>query len=205
MRTIIIDEADALFGQITNIFDSPTRTIIGMVNDLGIGADLQTIINAFNDLENKYDELLERINILEEKLKNFDGDKALVRINQVVMVDASVSDMTAFMGYGAWELYGRGRFPFCAGTILDENGKAKTIQVGETGGEAFVALKGENNGPHSHPLNLKTSIVGRKNIEFFPLFPEPGDNKMTTGESGEGKPHNNMPPFIAMQFWKRVG
>lgn len=210
MRTVIIDEADAMFGQITNIYNSPTRTIIGMVNDLGIGADLQLILNKFNDLIESNEDLAERVNILEEKFKDFDPAKALVKLNQVIAVDASISDMNEFMGYGSWELFGRGRFLLAAGTIKDENGKNKTIQVGEIGGEAFVALKGENNGPHTHDLIMDRVHVGSKNIKERPLFPRDateGEDTLTNEiqESGDGKPHNNMPPFIALQFWKRIG
>lgn len=81
--------------------------------------------------------------------------------------------------------------------------------LGETGGAESVALTAEQNGPHEHTFlrpqwfrndgtEHTTSIYGITS----------GTVKIHEGETetaGEGKPHNNMPPYVTRIYWERVG
>ena len=83
-------------------------------------------------------------------------------------------------------------------------GAGDTYAAGSTGGEAEVALTAEQNGPHLHnfPISSDTTPAGYGGgmINSYNLYPY----KIGTESSGEGSPHNNMPPYLTVYMWKRV-
>lgn len=206
MRTILIDEVEASLGQTTQIFDTPNRTIIGMVGDYGLGFEIQDLINGFLNLENRYQAAINRLNIVEEKINSFDGDKALVKVGQLVEIDASVSDMTAFMGYGSWELFGRGRMTICSGTIK-ENDTNFSFQVGQTGGEVKHFLVVDELPEHDHDMNESShhDWIGNRNGVSRGDIPNTTQTGRRTGKTGGNQGHNNLSPYIVVQRWKRIG
>jgi hypothetical protein len=204
MRTILIDEVEASLGQSTRIFDTPNRTIIGMVGDHGLGVELQDFINAFRELEERYQGAINRLNILEEKLENVDGSKALVKVGQIVEIDASISDMSEFMGYGSWELFGRGRMTICSGSII-ENGVTHNFNVSQIGGEVLHILSIQEMPAHSHKGYV---VLASRSWKYGPSKSEGEGSVVKNGNTentGDGQAHNNMPPYIVIQRWKRVG
>lgn len=79
--------------------------------------------------------------------------------------------------------------------------------VGEVGGAEKVALQAENNGPHTHLYsgylydgegkNGYIASTGGAGVEWK-------YNGWNTGADGEGKPHENMPPYQVFYFWQRT-
>lgn len=66
-----------------------------------------------------------------------------------------------------------------------------------TGGEAAVALTGVNNGPHSHQVrvgwnNINGTVISKAGTNYGDWF--------TTTESGSGTPHNNLQPYVTINF-----
>lgn len=206
MRTILVDEAEATIGQSTKIFNSPNRTIIGMVGDYGLGFEIQDLINGFRNLEDRYQAAINRLNIVEEKINSFDGEKALVKVGQIVEIDASVSDMAEFMGYGSWELFGRGRATICSGSIK-ENGVTYSFQVGQSGGEILHFLIIDEIPPHDHDMGESShhDWIGNRNGTSRDDIPNTTREGRRTGKTGGGKGHNNLSPYVVIQRWKRIG
>ena len=109
-----------------------------------------------------------------------------------------------YFGYGVWARYGDGRV-----TVGVVDGK---YAAGATGGEENVALTGVQNGPHSHSIGtvVEGSYVhigqwGWK-VTVEQISNEAGYDSygMVTEMDGEGMPHNNMPPYLAVYIWKRT-
>lgn len=83
-------------------------------------------------------------------------------------------------------------------------GAGDTYAAGSTGGEAEVALTGEQNGPHSHEYSISKDTTpsgyGGGTVLSNNLY----EYKQPTSSAGDGKPHNNMPPYLTVYMWKRV-
>lgn len=99
-----------------------------------------------------------------------------------------------------------GRAPFGIGPVPGTSNPALTIGVAGSGGEGQHALIGDENGPHTHkPFDANSS-------GFIVDVPAGGQGtnvgggleevNATTGSSGLGLPHNNMPPYWGAYFLK---
>lgn len=109
---------------------------------------------------------------------------------------STVATSPATLFGGTWESIG-GRFLLAANS---------TYPAGSTGGEAEVSLTDPaQNAPHKHSVGVcMDSFAGsvwalgdnvRESITYL-------DSYVT--ESGEGAPHNNMPPYLAVYMWQRI-
>ena len=89
-----------------------------------------------------------------------------------------------------------------------------TYEAGSTGGEATVALQVNNLPPHNHTEKLPPTwhfkfASGGTNGYVSDATEgayagTPYNSSHTTGTTGEGKAHNNMPPYLAVYVWKRT-
>lgn len=104
---------------------------------------------------------------------------------------------------GTWELIGSGR-------TLIQSGSGYAL--GATGGEASHTLTIAEMPIHSHSVaksNKNTDGVGLQAGQYTAYQSE---NNITPGwywysstfTDGGGQPHNNMPPYLAVNFWKRT-
>lgn len=93
-------------------------------------------------------------------------------------------------------------------------GASDTYPAGSTGGEAAVALTEENNGPHTHIFEKLVTGASDTNPEGNTVQRGHGTNgsnnvlrypdNFQLSTSGEGQPHNNIPPYYSMYIWRRV-
>lgn len=100
---------------------------------------------------------------------------------------------------GEWETI-EDKFLLGAGTHL----------VGETGGEETHLLTIDELPSHSH--QYKRHSLYRDDMEpttgkdAYGVSNKTLDERLGTTElSGENKPHNNMPPYLVVYIWKRIG
>lgn len=86
-----------------------------------------------------------------------------------------------------------------------------TYSAGDIGGESAVTLSEEQIASHTHCLhgwNIKvtpsnneadTQYVSSTPFDVYDnVIPQPIEN------AGGGQPHNNMPPYLAVNIWKRI-
>lgn len=86
--------------------------------------------------------------------------------------------------------------------------------AGTTGGEKEVMLGIENIPAHNHTEKLPPTwnfkyasggINGYVSDSTTGSYASvPYDSSYTTGSTGGGQPHNNMPPYLTVYMWKRV-
>lgn len=103
---------------------------------------------------------------------------------------------------GHWELYGKGRVTVC----VDKDNPSMN-EGGMTLGEAEVTLTVDEMPQHSHAqyVTAKTSATTGVRVDYN----EDGasgafEQGINTGNTGNGQPHNNMQPSIAVYRWIRV-
>lgn len=101
-------------------------------------------------------------------------------------------------GYGTWQEI-TGRFTF---------GRDASHEVGSTGGEEKHALTADENGPHTHAFTNKGGNVNIGSTWYatsnYGNGNAPDTNILGTQSSGQGAPHNNMPPYLAVYKWQRI-
>ena len=93
---------------------------------------------------------------------------------------------------GKWEKI-EGRFLFAS----DSNHK-----VGETGGEERHKLTIDEMPNHSHEFKTHVESIFASNKGYGEAHM--GNSTATTSSTGNSQPHNNMPPYLTANCWKRV-
>lgn len=76
---------------------------------------------------------------------------------------------------------------------------------GATGGESEVKLTIDQMPRHKHDIEMTSGGVGYQ-IERVPFGNQSvwGNSNLPIKPTGGDKPHNNMPPYLAVYIWKRV-
>lgn len=94
---------------------------------------------------------------------------------------------------GEWEQL-KDRFLLAAGD---------TYTAGVTGGEAEHTLTVDEIPPHTHQNKNSVRVVSGTTY-YVPGLTTSGYDVVTTGSTGGGKAHNNMPPYLTVYMWKRI-
>lgn len=79
-----------------------------------------------------------------------------------------------------------------------------TYKLGSTGGEATHTLTVSEMPSHDHGLN---HFHGSRNFQHggdFTSLIVNGDGGYNTLTTGGGQAHNNLPPYLAVNIWKRT-
>ena len=138
---------------------------------------------------NKVTELESEISALKSDLAN-----KLYPVGSIYM-SVNATNPAELFG-GTWERL-KDRFLLAAGDAY---------AAGSTGGEAQHTLTVNEMPSHTHITRLDWSNTKGWGIAAS----ESGDTNATvdsgtvTGAAGGGKPHNNMPPYLAVYMWKRI-
>lgn len=125
---------------------------------------------------------------------------------------------------GTWEAMDPGRVLVSAGTAST----GTVYNAGDKGGEENHKLTESENGPHSHSASCSTAgnhnhvvygsddnggSVGfdtqgnaymQSQIAYPSSYSGNHSHNITIGSSGNGAPHNNMPPFEVVYRWERT-
>lgn len=115
-------------------------------------------------------------------------------VGSIYMSTAATNPGTLFGG--KWEQV-KGRFLLAA----DE-----TYKAGSTGGEAAHKLTVDEMPAHNHKVINATGVVeqssNRSCLGASQRYST--DYSFSAANSGNDKPHNNMPPYLAVYMWKRT-
>ena len=136
------------------------------------------------------------LTLSETLLGNIFGAGGRYRVGDIVISENETSPAEAYGG--SWEQI-TDRFLVGAGG---------SYTLGSTGGEANVTLTVEQIPPHSHQMNYyNDESTPPSGSDWVPAARrstgynvEGGD----TDDTGGGQAHNNMPPYIAVNIWRRV-
>lgn len=112
-------------------------------------------------------------------------------IGSVYMSINSIEPSTLFGG--TWEQL-KDKFLLAAGD---------TYTAGDTGGEATHTLTVDEIPPHTHQNKNSVRVVNGS-AYYVPGLATSGYDVVTTGSTGGGQAHNNMPPYLAVYMWKRI-
>lgn len=127
-----------------------------------------------------------------------------------IFITMGTTNPSTFLG-GTWEAIGAGRCLIGSG-YYSEKGYEYRIDLGDTGGEKLHTLTVDE-----LPKNIGTiqsiSWVTESDSGAFTRTPlhmdrtaSPGTDMGTTSHtlSGGGQAHNNMPPYLVVNMWKRT-
>lgn len=95
---------------------------------------------------------------------------------------------------GTWEQI-KDRFLLACGS---------TYNAGATGGEATHTLTIAEMPSHNHTWGWRKSAASGNNAWDASGSDKTGTSSDIIGNTGGGKPHNNMPPYLAVYMWKRT-
>lgn len=118
---------------------------------------------------------------------------------------STVAKVQAHFG-GKWEVYGAGRV-----TVGVDTSQTEFNAAGKTGGEKASALTVPNLPPHDHPSGDRIMWTDQSGPGSRTDYSDnaylrtdyPGGYR--TGLTGEGQPHNNLQPYVAVYRYRRIG
>ena len=113
-------------------------------------------------------------------------------VGSIYMSVNNVSPSTLFGG--TWEQI-KDKFLLSAGD---------TYNAGDEGGEATHKLTIDEMPSHNHTWGWKSSAASGNNTWNSAGSDKTGSSSDIIGNTGGGKPHNNMPPYLAVYMWKRT-
>lgn len=162
--------------------------------------------------------LIERCNDLQKQINNIKIQKINLPIGFVVCLgskDPSGDENSHYaeievneMFGGTWERFAQGKMLLGSNYTGDESDSSKNyIHLETTGGEEKHTLTIDEIPAHSH--NIGTCKVG--GTGGILTISDPGtprdsdaDNIKQTKTVGGGQAHNNMPPYIVVDMWKKI-
>ena len=114
---------------------------------------------------------------------------------------------------GKWEPYERaaGRFPIATGQTTDATGASGNVfELGQEGGAYKHMLTPAEMPTHGHQHNerIKVSVTCQngdteKGCKGFDYNRSVSEAAETTG-TGDGRPHENMPPYVVLNFCRKT-
>jgi microcystin-dependent protein len=119
-------------------------------------------------------------------------------VGAIYMSAASTNPATLF-GFGTWEQI-QDRFLLAAGS---------SYSAGSTGGEATHTLTTNEMPSHNHTSHGISIATTGNSVNLALRSVELGNQHtgtavMRVNNTGGGKAHNNMPPYLAVYVWKRT-
>ena len=129
-----------------------------------------------------------------EALNNLMGIDERVLANVIVLTDQDCAvlgpDWRRYEGMG-------GRFPLGAGMTKDTRGEERTFTIGGRGGSYLHQLTVDEMPSHTHSYT-RTNWTHDTDVDDERRSPH--HVAAQTGATGGNQPHNNMPPYLVVNF-----
>lgn len=170
---------------ISNLADAPTLTSAELKAKFDKEAkDIKDYIN-----EEQNPEIERMIQAVSNSILN-----KTYPVGSIYMSVTNISPETLFGG--TWELL-RDRFLLGSGNNYD---------LGTTGGEAEHTLTVEELPPHNHLIKANAPASAQPYSTGSPRWPwqTQDSTNRATENTGGGEAHNNMPPYLVVNMWKRI-
>lgn len=135
-------------------------------------------------------QILDRIEKVEKKLENL--EKAILLTN--LPCDEIGKD---------WKRFTRmdGRFPIATGMGVDKQGRGMKFELDAQGGEYKHVLSIDELPIHTHQYFDTSHGAKPEKVDYGDdRAQEHRDHKRKTEETGGDQPHNNIPPYLALNF-----
>lgn len=197
-------------GSLTIITFGGSKPVAMTLNDDGISTTFVTP----NTLET-----ISSINIVEDGIKYVDGSgTSEVTYNYLREGNVKTVNGQSIYGSGDIKLYPIGSIYLSTSSATPgslfggtwEQSKdvfllsaGNTYHAGLTGGEATHTLTIEEMPAHSHDVELGINWSSGPN-EYLVQYSRGNGRDMGTRNTGGGKSHNNMPPYLTVYMWKRI-
>ena len=155
--------------------------------------------------------LIERCNDLQKQINNINTQQLNLPIGFVICLgskDPSGDENSHYtktevneMFGGTWERFAQGRMLLGSNYTDDENNDSKNhTKLDETGGSETHTLTVDEMPTHTHKYTR--SVTGGTNtVGSGPWW---GWVEENTSSTGGGQPHDNMPPYIVVDMWKKI-
>ena len=162
------------------------------VTEDGLQSLVEVLRNNYYDTSQVYstDEIDERFSAL------FD---LVYPVGSIYMSVNTTSPATLFGG--TWEQI-EGRFLLASGDLIEESETIASFDVNDTGGEATHTLTTDEMPSHNHGATYTGDTTSTKNLAWY--NPTGSAMRYTHNNVGGGQAHNNMPPYLVVNVWKRT-
>ena len=132
---------------------------------------------------------------VEGQREEFDKLLAGVIVLTAGTCDALGSDWRRYEGMD-------GRFPLGAGQTKEHLERKTTFEIGKTGGAYVHRLIVDEMPEHAHDFH---GSEGPKVVDNWHNARGHRDKQRTTEKTGGNQPHENMPPYLVMNFCRKAG
>lgn len=136
-----------------------------------------------------------------------------------IFISMSSANPSSVFGFGTWTNFGQGRVMIGVGTGTDDNAQNRTWGVGQTEGEYRHTLTIGEIPPHGHPQAISSQVAATaQSMTSGGFMMNTGNVNITgawngtpsqtlgqqIGGTGGGADHQNLPPVIAVYFFRRI-
>lgn len=151
-----------------------------------------------------------KLSDINENMDKIDSEfgRVLLRVYPVGSIYMSVNPTSpAELFGGTWEEFGKGR------TLVGvDTTQAEFNTVEKTGGAKTHTLTVNEIPAHNHEIMSGYILEGGTNLSYDVInysrwnINSPGFKSadLFMSKTGGGQPHNNMPPYLVVNIWKRV-
>lgn len=199
------DETQSSLAEVSNSYDNYiTETSDGLnIEANNINANCITSKNEKFSLDSEGNLTVNSLTINNQDNNSLSFETIFNRIYPIGSIYISTNDTNpGILFVGTWEKI-EGKF------LLGSN---STYTAGSTGGEATHTLTTSELPAHTHPSSINASGEPTLYPNWGTMtgwgltasYQNAKGGVWATGYRGENQPHNNMPPYLAVNIWKRV-
>lgn len=112
----------------------------------------------------------------------------------------------ALLGFGTWAAFAQGVMILGSGTHTDTRAEERTFSRGNSGGAFQHQLTPEQMASHFHSITAvrRFGSDGPSSTGWSASNGASSNGTRNSDSKGSDEPHNNMPPYITVNIWRRT-